>query len=244
MQKIIGFIAVLFVALLLAMGLRGASPELAADRETVSVVEDRTEEGYMINVEYPRFDSTAYFFVNEDIEAFVSSTTNAFVLQAKEIMQWVKETKITGLGIEGGSSLHIRYAVATTTRPYLAIRFDISEYAAGAAHPNTAVVTKNYDLSAKRRIELRDLFVENADYLSVIARSAKRELQKKFIADGLPPDAAWLEEGSEPKPENYETWLVAADGLHVIFGQYQVAPYAYGISEVRIPWTELTEIMK
>ena len=39
-------------------------------------------------------------------------------------------------------------------------------------------------------------------------------------------------EGADPKPENYNVFLVGKDKVTFIFNNYQVAPYAAGHQEV------------
>ena len=79
-------------------------------------------------------------------------------------------------------------------------------------------------------------FTRNIDLNKV-----KEELTKKLVADGLPEEAVWLS-GAEPGSDNYTAWFAGADGLHILFQQYQVAPYAYGIPEVTIPWNKLKSL--
>ncbi len=46
-----------------------------------------------------------------------------------------------------------------------------------------------------------------------------------------------LRDGTAPIAENYQTMWPASDGLHVVFGAYQVAPYAFGQPEIVVPWS-------
>ena len=48
-----------------------------------------------------------------------------------------------------------------------------------------------------------------------------------------------FEEGTEPVYENYSNFVLLQNDIVVIFGQYQIAPYAAGMFGVRIPYEEL-----
>ncbi|MFE8032987.1 RsiV family protein, partial [Thiohalocapsa marina] len=57
------------------------------------------------------------------------------------------------------------------------------------------------------------------------------------------PDDDWLRQGTAPEPENYGVLLPLADGIKVLFGQYQIGPYAIGIFDVLVPYAALAEVL-
>jgi len=209
---------------------------------TSKISEDNSTDEYLLDIEYPKLVSNteAYQFVNDDIAALVATSTVSFVSAVRDTTKYRREHPID---LPGGtqSNLYIRYRVATGTPEILPVIFMVSEYHAGAAHPNTAVITRNYDLRAGVIRTLDSLFVSGPSYLEEVALYAKEELTKKLVADGLPEEAVWLS-GAEPGSDNYTAWFAGADGLHILFQQYQVAPYAYGIPEVTIPWNKLKSL--
>lgn len=210
--------------------------------ETKKVTEENETDRYVLGIEYPEFmGADKLAFVNADIQAFVATTTEAFVTQAKEITAWAIKNNVPGVGLEQGSSLYIRYEVATGTSAHVPVRLLVEEYNAGAAHPRHTVVTRNYDIKNQRILNLTDLFTDSM-YLKTIAEYVKPALVKKFESEDILVDSAWITTGTEPKAENYEAWLATKDGLCIIFNEYQVAPYAYGIPEILIPWTELKNL--
>lgn len=52
---------------------------------------------------------------------------------------------------------------------------------------------------------------------------------------GFEPDTQWISEGTAPKEENFENFLITDNALIIIFDPYEVAPYAAGSVFVEIP---------
>ena len=135
-----------------------------------------------------------------------------------------------------GSSIDVGYEVAATTPQLVSILFNQMTYSAGAAHPNHVSYPLNYDLAAGRTLELGDLFMPGSDYLGTLSTYAVAEINTRDLSPFL--------EGADPKPENYKSWNLQADGLRITFDPYQVAAYAAGPQTVVVPWAELQSILR
>ncbi|MFA6006623.1 MAG: RsiV family protein [Candidatus Paceibacterota bacterium] len=244
MKKLLGLIILIIFAALIWFGKQSSQPDYTV--VTSKIGEENVAEKYSLDLEYPSFlsDSQKFQFINADIHELIATTSLQFHENAKDYAQYIKDNNLEAEGLTQGSSLVIGYEVATGTTGVLPVKIVIEEYNAGAAHPNHITVTRNYDISMQKILSLADLFAQNVDYLAVIAKYSKRALEKKFEADQVPTDPEWLATGTEPKAENYEAWLAEADGLHIIFNEYQVVAYAYGVPEIVIPWNELQKIKK
>jgi hypothetical protein len=84
------------------------------------------------------------------------------------------------------------------------------------------------------------LFLAGSDWLTALSDYCYRELaQKDYVRD----DDAWLREGTAPNAENYQALLPQEDGLHVIFGQYQIGPYAIGMHTVVVPYDAISALL-
>ncbi|MBK1647412.1 DUF3298 domain-containing protein [Rhabdochromatium marinum] len=92
------------------------------------------------------------------------------------------------------------------------------------------------------RLAPAELFRPDSDWLQRLAELslAKLSAREPFSADS---DDDWLREGTAPKAENYQVLLPLADGLKVIFGQYQIGPYAIGIFDVMLGYDELVGLL-
>ncbi len=127
------------------------------------------------------------------------------------------------------------YSVQSATDALVSVRFNISSYYAGAAHPFPYTLTLNIDLRSNRVLELADLFQPGSDYLERISQISLRELEKTGMMDN--PD------GAAAREENFARWVINPAGLTIIFDVYQVAAYAAGPQEVLIPWSDLTDLL-
>ena len=137
----------------------------------------------------------------------------------------------------GGSFLGVEYALVGQRGEIWSIKYDISFYSDGAAHPGHYSITLTYDLANGREILLDELFAAGSNYLQVISDYCKSELATRDIAfDGF-------SSGAEPLPENYTRWNLSADGLIITFDEYQVAPYAAGPQVVTIPFSALQSVI-
>lgn len=139
--------------------------------------------------------------------------------------------------ISAGSFFDMQYSVIGQRGDVWSIKFDISFYSDGAAHPAHYSTTLNYDLEAAREVALSELFLPGSNYLEVISEYCKEQLSIRDIAfDGF-------SQGADPLAENFGRWNLSNAGLLITFDEYQVAPYAAGPQVVVIPYPELQGII-
>jgi len=137
----------------------------------------------------------------------------------------------------GSSSFDVRYEQVSQKGNFWSLKFNIEGYTDGAAHPYHYTITVNHDLQNDKDITLDDLFQSNSNYLQTLSDYSKKELSKRDIGfDGF-------EQGADPTPDNYHNWNIADDGLIITFDEYQVAPYAAGPQTVKIPFSELSQML-
>lgn len=139
--------------------------------------------------------------------------------------------------IVSGSAFDLQYKLLSPPGNIMSLKFDIFQYADGAAHPFEYSATLNYDLEAGKEISLERLFLPRADYLGSIAGYCKTELNQRDIGFDMFAD------GAKPTAENYRSWNITADGLMITFDEYQVAAYAAGPQVVVVPYAALKDIV-
>lgn len=143
------------------------------------------------------------------------------------------------------SSIAIRAAVGLLTPEIVSVRYDISVYSAGAAHPNAFYKTLTWDVPRATEIPLTSLFRPGVAYLERLSTLAIADLERQFATDeenfeALSTD---IRAGASPRAEHFAAWTMDGDGLMLWFEPYQVAPYAAGPQQVRIPWSSLRDIL-
>ncbi|OQA83138.1 MAG: Peptidoglycan-N-acetylmuramic acid deacetylase PdaC [Microgenomates group bacterium ADurb.Bin238] len=119
------------------------------------------------------------------------------------------------------------------------VKFNISAYGYGAAHPVSYVKTFNYSLRNNKELGLSDLFKDKSDYLEKLSALSRQHL-KASLKDGY--FQTMVEDGTSPNDEKFKGFLVEKDGLTIIFDQGQVSSNADGIQQIKILSSELEPI--
>ena len=136
------------------------------------------------------------------------------------------------------STFDLKYNLLSPPGNILSVKFEIETYYTGAAHPGHVSRTITYDLESGADLNLADLFVPDADYLTPISKFCVAQLITRDIGyEGF-------ELGATATLNNYRNWNITADGLVITFDEYQVAPYAAGPQTVVIPFKDLAAFIQ
>jgi hypothetical protein len=117
------------------------------------------------------------------------------------------------------------------------------------AHPNLYYRTFVFDREGNR-LSLGDLFVASstgpgADYLNQISGAASVQVREELTRRlGEEPGDSFFDEGTAPNPENFQNFVIDGNDLVFLLPPYQVAAYAAGSFEVRIPLSQLSGALK
>ena len=140
-----------------------------------------------------------------------------------------------------GSDLSVSYDVLLAQDDLVSVKFVVSSYFQGAAHPNSYSDVLNYDLKNGKQLKLSDLFKPGAKYLQAIAAYCIADLKKQAQTKGLLDDQ--IESGAAAKSDNYQSCAITKRGLGVTFDAYQVGPYAAGPQFVLVPYSTLKDLI-
>ncbi len=183
---------------------------------------------YTMNVTYPQgFEEKKIDLL---IKKYIDETQKSFLNE-------LSEDEDTPADAPGKTHLNVIYSVLYNAKTALSIRFDVSIYHRGAAHPLNTIVINNF--LKTEPIKLADLFLPQADYLPVIAAYCKKIITSKKISD-----SKWIEEGTKVNSDNYSVWYFTDKGISVVFNTYQVAAYVYGEQIVAIPLALISSQLK
>ncbi len=134
---------------------------------TTEVIKKETAE-YLLDIKYPQgFQSNG---VNQAVKEFITN-------QQKSFMNELSEDADTPADAPGKTGLNITYSIPYQSTNALSVRFNISIYHRGAAHPSNAVKVLNF--IKNQPVQLSDLFVPGSDYLQPIADLAKKKSQPR-----------------------------------------------------------------
>jgi hypothetical protein len=128
----------------------------------------------------------------------------------------------------------------------ISIRYDVSWYGAGAAHPNYYYKTFRYFLDPFSEVgSLRQIF-ENAEAaLPTMQECLFQELSGRRWPDG--DDERSLSESDIRNGiaswENLRNFVFEADGLQFFFSPYEVGPYVFGAHTALVPYETVSKFI-
>lgn len=200
-------------------------------------IEKKTDKSlkYDLNINYPTLTLTnksSEVKINNDIKKRMNTIKNNFIKDTSDNL------KTNPALSEFDGSLTIDSKVIYQNKDLISIVSDVSLYYAGAAHPNNEIITLNYNINSGNKIKLKDIFKPNSNYLKVLSEYSYKNLSKNIT------DLEWLKTGTAPTEENFDTFNITKDHLIIYFQHYQVASYAEGTKEVKIPLSSLKSIIK
>jgi uncharacterized protein YecT (DUF1311 family) len=112
-----------------------------------------------------------------------------------------------------------------------------SGYGWGAAHPLTGHTSFLWWLDRNRELTISDVFTPHSDWHDKLTALALSNLRAQpDLKDMLGDD---IEKAVKETVSDLTTWTPTRDGLTITFGQYAIGPYAAGMPEAHIPWSDL-----
>ncbi|MBK1632229.1 hypothetical protein CKO31_16080 [Thiohalocapsa halophila] len=195
-----------------------------------------TQQGarFEIDVAYPRLGDGAAAAAGERALAELVGT------EIDDFREMYRQLLAAGAGHQGPPwQLTIDYDHLYAAPRFWAVGLR-SYFYTGGAHGGMQHLPVVLRRDTGARVPVAGLFRSEKDWLPRVADYSYRALagREPFSADD-----DWLREGTAPTTENYRKLLPLADGLLVIFEQYQVGPYAIGVHEVIVPYAELDGLL-
>jgi hypothetical protein len=151
-------------------------------------------------------------------------------------------SSFTGSGLpavsppDGKSTLEGSFTVAYVSPSLLSLRFSVSTYVSGAAHPVTEIGSINFNVLAGTVIQLPDLFTSTAAALPVMTARAHA-----LLVTELGSDLTWP--ASVTMAEFGKAWVFTSGGLEVGWSQGELASMAAGPVSVVVPWAQLAAVI-
>lgn len=206
--------------------------------------------GYVINIEYPRFESVKQPEVAKELSMFFAGRAANTLIHARQ-KPWEQspdEFKST----DGFSAMDGRwddFAVVYATDSFLGLAYNVGWYGAGAAHPNSGFETFNFSFTDRLLpVKLEDFFIEPYQALKLISKICIQELLKEFWQrTGEQPDEHQIKQFNEGAGENFDnfsSFTVNQDHFTFLFAPYQVSAYALGKWSVNVSYFDLLQMFK
>ncbi len=111
----------------------------------------------------------------------------------------------------------------------------------GGAHPNSNFIYLVFSMKTGKPVELSSLIAKGkTTELTAIAEKHFRRVRE------LKPDETYEQAGFQFEQNTFAlntNFLVSKEGLAFCFNPYEIAPYAMGVTELVIPWSDLKDVI-
>jgi hypothetical protein len=224
-------------------------------KDSYLIIENNPEDPYtVLNIKYPSFKQADISF-NLKIENFVLS-------QIEEHRNIGKESWIGRFNTLDGNDNQIDNVpteeekfgftfdpiIIQSNKDYISFILRYGGYS-GGAHGYENIVSFNYDVKNKKDVSLANLFSFKDDYLKYLSETSGNILTKRFATiseedkENYSPEilrqyvqsiVSMIEDGTEPKEDNFKVFTFTPEKVKIYFAQYQVGPYVIGMPEVEI----------
>ena len=236
----------LFVALLgLKSQYDAAAVQVALRRVTENSITITTEQltsqqGCLkTTIQYPQVmglaNSEAQDTVNALMKKAALDAQSEGQENAKELEQWIKDENP---GFTAQCETYFDYAIPYNQNGLLSIILTDYQYA-GGAHGSTIQSSYTFDLSTGKMLSLSDLMERGSGYSTYLNSAVRQEIDKRVTSGDLVEfDQKFSDLGTDP------AYYLSNDGIVFYFQQYEYFPYAAGIQEFTIPYSNLKDMLK
>ena len=194
---------------------------------------------YFLSV-YPEFDSISSLpadkvdNINSGIAAITKSAEDSFK----------KDMADFGISSATDERNYVNYyqgdySISLANENLISLIYEVYTYT-GGAHGSTIQYAFNFDIDSNKEIKIADLFKPGFDYLKFLSDFCLKDLERQMKLVGMTGDDLF-KEGASPDAVNFGCFVLTGDSLIIKFGQYQVAPYAAGMFDVKIPYSEFED---
>ncbi|MEC3879851.1 DUF3298 and DUF4163 domain-containing protein [Parapedobacter sp. 10938] len=129
--------------------------------------------------------------------------------------------------------------VYSNTPSYLALAIHASSYT-GGAHGNYATLFKHYDLQANEWLTLDDIVTPSFQNELTAVGERYFRTQENLGLDQPLEDAYFFDDGQFSLPDNF---ALEPDSMLFLYTIYEIKPYVYGETELRIPYTDIERLL-
>lgn len=188
---------------------------------------------YRIDASYPHFDGPTVNFSGVNAR-FANTTTEA----AGEAVP----TGDIGEDLNQTWSYEQSFAIHRPSPVTISVEVSLYSYT-GGAHGYGGTYAALVDMRSGRELRPDAVFATGGEWQRTVTAIVAADLKKQFVErpgfdDALEP-AKLAELMAEPG-----RYLFKADGLEIIFNQYDVGPYSAGTYQVSIPYSRLRALIR
>jgi hypothetical protein len=203
---------------------------------SINTIKEASENSALkITVQYPKIDGLKNKQVEEDVNAlFKNSAENAAKVGKKNAADLAEYARLYGGGSPNPCETYFNYQIKYNQNNIMSVVFLDYQYA-GGAHGITVQSTYTINLKTGNHYTLKDMFKKNADYVSVISKGVKTQLDERNLTSALFAPFVKISEN--------QYYYLSNNGVVVYFQDYDILPYAAGIQEFSIDFSVLDKLL-
>ena len=130
---------------------------------------------------------------------------------------------------DGSEDRKLRYDTITVTGTMISVRTSVYYYGHGAAHGMYGDSMVHWLRGDGRELKATDVFT--GKWKSFLRERCFRDVKQYGFVETV--------KDLNDSPQDPKRWIFTKEGLTVVFNPYEVASYAEGTREVKIPWNTL-----
>lgn len=200
------------------------------------------------DVKYPSFKNADKNF-NLQIENLLKTEIESFKADSAANWQTRFETQAVGENIKKVPDNTDKFTFASdfvivqSNANYISFVLHYGGFN-GGAHGFENVISYNYNVKSQKEIGIGSLFPKDSNYLNTLSTKSRSFLKSKFAIvteedkKNSDPEAlkeyinnatSMINNGTEPKAENFSVFTFTPDKIKIYFADYQVGPHSIGM---------------
>lgn len=182
---------------------------------------------------------------DEQLQSVLEDTTNEINAEIQKLSEELLDEFVNHMREEMGyKELIVKSEVVTTTQEYFTLKLSCYQ---GEANGYERDYFYTIDLISGKQLQLKDIFVDGADYITPISENIKEQMRSQMEKDEN--ILYWLEDEMEELnfsgiTEETNFYINEDDDVVICFNEGDVAPMYMGNVEFEIPAEVLQEIRK
>lgn len=235
MKKTIPAILAVAVFCLVVAGCSGRQLESRSVSSTLAPVTITTREikqektNIAVDLKIPVISGMKNQAVQNKINSQLAEDAENFAGQIeKQADEEIPQMKKSGLVVDRYTA-RTSYEVTYHRNRLLSIPIMFMQYT-GGAHGLEVKRAYNFDLTNGKNLTLEDLFKPGTDYKGIINAEIRKQIQAN-------PDKYFSGQNGFRGIKDDQDYFLSGDALVVYFQEYEIAPYAAGCPEFKIPCT-------
>ena len=186
------------------------------DIETITQMEEP-----LLSVNYPKTPNET---INQELKKFAEVSIKEFLEASKENQE--------------DAEFFMSFETYRLSENIISFKFTQFTNYRMLAHPEETIITKTYDLSSGKLLNIEDIF-KNMDALVPISQYIYEKLSQESYFQDNPSEMERLKDGLIPVKEHYQTFVLDNKELTFYFQDYQIGSNANPINHISIPLVEL-----